>query len=257
MNPRELPFFRIGQGRDCCYCGDPATCRDHVVPVSFQTLIPRRKGTRIRFGPTAAACFDCNAGLSDRFFNSFDARCQFARDRLAKRAKPIHWSEAELNKLDYKLQTYARRSTQLYKWMRGRADWYESADYFRNLDARHRRRLSRPLPVLYRGRLRLPRHTKRHLRCPRSTRPCLRARGHAARPAWRVQRAGHEHPMNCRHHPHQPATKRLISWVSTSKCHASPIDHGPQCDACIERALHRCPQSATWRFVNEPLPATY
>lgn len=135
MRPGELPFFRIGQGRDCVYCGDPATSQDHVIPIAFQTLADRPKGVRRRFGPTADACFDCNSHLSDRVFNSFDARCQFARDRIAKRAKPIHWSEAELNKLDYKLQTYARRSTQLYKWMRSRADWYESADYFRNLEA--------------------------------------------------------------------------------------------------------------------------
>lgn len=130
-----LPTFRIGQGKECVYCGDSPSGLDHIIPVSFQTLTRKPKNRRRDYGPLAFACFDCNQGFCERQFDTFDARCQFARDRIAKKAKPIHWTEAQLQELDYKLQTYARHSTQLYRWLRDRADWYESANYIRNLEA--------------------------------------------------------------------------------------------------------------------------
>ena len=35
--------------------------------------------------------------------------------------------------------------------------------------------------------------------------------------------------------------KRLISWVSTSKVHAHPIDHGPRCQEHLDEAMRRRP----------------
>ena len=61
----------------------------------------------------------------------------------------------------------------------------------------------------------------------------------------------------CKYHPYRQATKRLVSWVSTSSCHAYPIDHGPRCQQCLDAALQRRPFSATWRLLCEPLPHAY
>lgn len=51
--------------------------------------------------------------------------------------------------------------------------------------------------------------------------------------------------------------KRLISWVSTSKVHAYPIDHGPRCQDHLDEAMRRRPFSTTWQWLERPLPDAY
>lgn len=129
-----LPSFTFGDERDCTYCGDPATCRDHVIPVAYQTNDRKRKGEHSRHGPMCWACSDCNSHLSSRYFDSFKERCVWAHWRIERRVNPIIWSEYELSNLDYTLRSLVRKKVAKQRWMRQRADWYESRDFYLNLE---------------------------------------------------------------------------------------------------------------------------
>lgn len=129
-----LPSFGFGDERDCAYCGDPATQRDHVIAVSYQTIQKRRAKMAVRFGPWCWACSDCNRHLSNRYFDSFKERCEWAHWRLAKKTKPIEWHQWELKNLDYTLRTYIRKQIAKRLWIQQRADWYETRDFYLNLE---------------------------------------------------------------------------------------------------------------------------
>lgn|SRR5438128_1757553 len=131
----SLPHFIIGSINCCVYCGDPANVYDHLIPVSYQQL-SRRRFYASRLGPKAWACNSCNQKLSNRLFDTFDLRCRFIRDWLNDQAKPIQWNQKEIAQLvDYKLKTFIHHQRSLRRWLRFRADWYESKDYLLNLES--------------------------------------------------------------------------------------------------------------------------
>lgn len=127
-----LPAFSFGSPILCTYCGDPPADRDHVIPVAFQ-----RTHARQRFeanGPLTWACKSCNSRLHSQWFDSFDARCRWVRDRLNIKAKAVEWSNDEINRLGHSLQSYVRNDRAQRIWQRNRADWYESRDYWLNIE---------------------------------------------------------------------------------------------------------------------------
>lgn len=73
--------------------------------------------------------------LSDRWFESFDGRCQWVRDQINRRTKPILWASYELAQLDHKLRDFIKKETAKRRWMRLRADWYGSRDYLQNVES--------------------------------------------------------------------------------------------------------------------------
>jgi hypothetical protein len=129
----RLPVFEFGDRRRCTYCGDPATARDHVIAVSYQQQTRTKAFSEC--GPWTWSCTECNTTLSNRWFDSFDERCRWVSWRLQKRVKPILWTEAQLARLDFKLQNHIRQQTAKAKWSRYRADFYESRDYYLNLES--------------------------------------------------------------------------------------------------------------------------
>ena len=50
---------------------------------------------------------------------------EFLDDRTAA----IIWTKEETDQLDHKLRTFVKHRVQWSRWMRMRADWYESRDY--------------------------------------------------------------------------------------------------------------------------------
>lgn len=127
-----LPKFQFGNPNHCTYCGDTPSGMDHVIPVVYQ-----HTQDQSRFesnGPTTWACHSCNGQLSSNWFDDFDGRCRWITDRLDTTVKPIHWASYELTHLDYGLRKFIGSENARRRWQRARADWYESRDYWLNLE---------------------------------------------------------------------------------------------------------------------------
>jgi hypothetical protein len=79
----------------CVYCGDVATDRDHVVPVSYTSVC-----RNYSIGEIVNACSDCNGTLSNVMVCSVPERAGYPFDRLQdKRGKLLafkEWTDAEL-----------------------------------------------------------------------------------------------------------------------------------------------------------------
>lgn len=56
------------------------------------------------------------------------------RDRIVSVRLEILWHAWEMVPLDHGLQSYIRRDQNYRKWQRTRADWYESRDYWLNIE---------------------------------------------------------------------------------------------------------------------------
>jgi hypothetical protein len=129
-----LPYFVIGNSLSCVYCGSDAETKDHVIPVAQQTVNPNPKGRLTSFGPVAYCCSRCNTKLSDRYFETFDQRCQWISQVWNVRAKPVFWSNAQIEKLDHKLKMFIRQERDKRLGFRLRSDWYGSRDYLLSLE---------------------------------------------------------------------------------------------------------------------------
>jgi len=55
-------------------------------------------------------------------------------DYYDNKAKPIKWDIAELSKLDYSLRGYITQQNAKRQWFRWRADWFQSREFFTNLE---------------------------------------------------------------------------------------------------------------------------
>lgn len=125
-----MKAFFFGRSGVCTYCGDPADTIDHVIAVSYQRVC--RGGD---LGPHCPACKLCNSKLSNRFFETFIERCQFVHDRLEKLCKPIVWTSYQIAAMDYGLKTLVRAEHRRRRWLRLRADYFESRDFYLGLEA--------------------------------------------------------------------------------------------------------------------------
>lgn len=131
-----LPVFSFGNPGSCTYCGDPADCRDHVIPVSAQNDKRDSRGNRVgsQYGPWCWSCSDCNRRLSSHRFTSFQQRCQWISDRLSIKALPVHWHLWELQKLDFGLRSYIVADRMRRLWFRSRSDYYQSREFYLGLE---------------------------------------------------------------------------------------------------------------------------
>lgn len=129
-----LPFFSFGSASLCTYCGDLPNSKDHVIAKSYQSnrTATDMPGTN---GPWCWACRDCNVHLSNRWFDTFKERCEWAQERIAKKVKPIIWHDWELEEMGYSLSSYIRRDSAKRKWTAIRADFYQSRDFYLNIES--------------------------------------------------------------------------------------------------------------------------
>ena len=85
----------------CIYCGDIASQRDHVPPISYISSIDitvYRKHYKMLKVP---CCPDCNVKLSSNSLLTINDRKRFVRDKVrrSKFMKTLRWDEDELNEL--------------------------------------------------------------------------------------------------------------------------------------------------------------
>lgn len=98
---------------DCCYCGEPGTCLDHVIPVSYNTNSRKRKNKTtgaVNKQQCVGACNECNALLSNYFIPTIAGRAEYLSDRLAQRYHRVlvlpYWSEEEIQELGRNQRSY-------------------------------------------------------------------------------------------------------------------------------------------------------
>ncbi len=61
-------------------------------------------------------------------------RCEYVSRMLNKKASPVYWSGAQLAQLDYNLRTYVENENRRRLWYRYRSDWFQSRDFFLNIE---------------------------------------------------------------------------------------------------------------------------
>jgi len=131
----KIPHFRFGSSTVCTYCGDVPTGYDHVLAVAAQT-ISRKGHCRTGYGPTTHSCSSCNSEiLGSKGFDSFFLRCQHVSNRIARKAKPVEWSNAQLRELDHNLRSFIETENNRRLWWRYRADWFQGRDWVLNLES--------------------------------------------------------------------------------------------------------------------------
>ena len=119
--------FLLGRGfmSDCTYCGDLATQRDHIIPVSYS------HGFRV-FSGTAyvPACAECNGLLGNQVFSGVVGKAAFLapaiRMRHAKVLSLPDWSVEEVAVLSEALRGSLRERLALRERIRGRLTNVES-----------------------------------------------------------------------------------------------------------------------------------
>lgn len=102
----------------CVYCGRFATCRDHVVPISYiiqyldLDIKPFRSGLR-----HVPSCTECNSLLGNFYSLSISRkRAEVKRRLIRKYYKLLHnpsWDENEIKKHGYTLQGWLREKEAL------------------------------------------------------------------------------------------------------------------------------------------------
>jgi hypothetical protein len=73
LSPGTITDVLERDGYLCVYCGEIATCIDHVIPWSWSRCD--------ELDNLVASCNDCNMMVSNMMFNDFGAKCQYIRHR--------------------------------------------------------------------------------------------------------------------------------------------------------------------------------
>lgn len=112
----------------CVYCGDVATDRDHVVPVSY-TSVCRNYST----GEIVNACGDCNGALSNVMVCSVPERAGYLFERLHEKHRKLlafkEWTNAELLEVSPRMASAVRVKTARKRILEARM---ENLDRVRN-----------------------------------------------------------------------------------------------------------------------------
>ena len=128
-----LPHFKFGNDGICTYCGDDSDTFDHVIPISFQSELLRSEIPN-EVGPVTFACRDCNHRLGNRYFDTFNQRCEWIQQRLSLKTKAVNWTKLELVRLDWGLRKFIERERDRRLWIQDRADWFDSRSFWLNIE---------------------------------------------------------------------------------------------------------------------------
>ena len=134
MKTDKLPYFKFGNPTTCTYCGDTANSIDHVIAVSYQTD-NRSKSDKTKYGPITPCCMNCNKKLFNKYFDTFDDRCNYISIYYRKQITDEIWKKGEISQLDYYLRENIKRYNAERLFYTNRADWFKSSDYIKGLQA--------------------------------------------------------------------------------------------------------------------------
>lgn len=96
----------------CIYCGDTATCRDHVPPKKWLRLFARFNTYVTKDRVVVPACTSCNAMLGGLPLFTIQERRAHVRTRLWQKFRKLleapGWKDAELAELGPGLRRYVK-----------------------------------------------------------------------------------------------------------------------------------------------------
>lgn len=98
----------------CIYCGEPATCEDHVFPISLAVNLecwrPNVKQFLKQGLNIFPACDECNHLAGNKPFRLIREKRQFIQKKLRKKyfrnSKQVVWDDEELQELKGNLKRY-------------------------------------------------------------------------------------------------------------------------------------------------------
>ena len=108
----QFYYFKPYDTDDCVYCGNPAECLDHFLPVIYAYVAAQFKESGVTF-PLLPACNSCNLTASSSVQSTIRDRRQHVQKRLRKRfdsrLSAREWDADELAELAPSLRGYVRR----------------------------------------------------------------------------------------------------------------------------------------------------
>jgi hypothetical protein len=116
----------------CVYCGDDATTKDHVIPVSFYKDTKRTSNSRYLTSDYGKenlvdCCSECNCIASNKVFDSIDEKRDYIQDKLSRKYKKVlnmpTWFEEDINKLGRNLKREVKIQQLAQKWMMNRINY--------------------------------------------------------------------------------------------------------------------------------------
>ena len=116
----------------CVYCGDPATERDHVPPIS-QVDEYRALGLVREHYLLVPSCKSCNTIAGTSLQNSIFERIEVIKDKisrkLARYLKQTEWDEEEIEELGPNLATAVKAGSVKRQMAIARIEYYGGYDY--------------------------------------------------------------------------------------------------------------------------------
>ena len=126
LNAERGPFYNL-----CIYCGLPATCRDHVPPLSrvsdYESL-----GLKREMYLLVPSCTQCNHLLGNSLQDTLIDRVEYLKDKLSRRfVKKLQaqdWDDDELLELGPTLRSYVAVETAKDIAVKKRIEYYLGID---------------------------------------------------------------------------------------------------------------------------------
>ncbi len=114
-------LFNTGDEQICSYCGDPASTKDHVLPLVWADT--QLEGQHI----IVPACVECNAMAGGKkFVDIYEKLCWLhkrIRTKYANILSTPDWDERELEEMEIVLRGYVENSLNLKARIHERLAW--------------------------------------------------------------------------------------------------------------------------------------
>ena len=115
----------------CIYCGEPATCRDHVPPIT-RVCDYESYGLKKEYYLLAPSCQSCNSILASSLQETILARIEYVKDKLKSKFKKhldsYEWSEEEISELGKNLRSKIVTENKRSQLARRRVEYYGGFD---------------------------------------------------------------------------------------------------------------------------------
>lgn len=111
--------------KNCVYCGDYASTKDHFVPWSFNNAPGKRKSQFALAGTELLdSCVECNSMASNNVFDTIEQKREFIQEKIERKYSKIlkipDWSENDLNELSSRLRKNTRLKILAKHWILNR-----------------------------------------------------------------------------------------------------------------------------------------
>lgn len=120
----------LGSWEYCLYCGEPAVCQDHVIPVKSYFL---KRNNKAGSAPVKVkSCFECNTALGAKWVDSILERIELAQNAIFKKNRKIllipAWEDCELEELRPTIRSKVESLEFARRKAKARIEWAQSKE---------------------------------------------------------------------------------------------------------------------------------